>query len=196
MAYVYPQAYLWQPPQPYNTTHLNQSFPEHHYPLEDARHRIGHAFDFFHDDNISSPHSDIRETIHNYYIDVDLPGIGRDDLKMKWSNERTLLLEATKARSDISEAVEPPLEQLPSATPSATASKSDTGKPAKGALQHPVHQLTKERFVGNLVRAFNFPVDVDRETMTAKLQHGLLAIVVPKVEEHKIEPTPVKVEAL
>lgn len=51
-----------------------------------------------------------------------------------------------------------------------------------------------ERLIGDVLRAFNFPVDVDRDSTTAKLDAGLLRVIIPKVEHEQIEHVQVPVE--
>lgn len=182
----YPMYFI---PPPYSTTYVNKSFPEHHLPLEHTRHKIGHALhDWWSwDEPFRAPKADIRETLNNYYIDVELPGIqSKDQVKVKWTNNSTLLVEAIKGHIPIPEEKE--LEAVEQ--PADSASKENDTK----ALEHRVHSLVRERDVGKVVRAFNFPIKVNHEDMTANLQHGMLILRVPKAEETKVEHKEVEVE--
>lgn len=188
---AYPYSYI---PSRYKTTHLDRSFPEHHHPFESTRHRISQGFHNFYNitDNILSTRTDVRETLHNYYIDVELPDVElKDHLKLKWTNASTLIVEATKTRKDIAETVGTGPEGVTGESAGVTDKQTEA---AKGHVQDPVHLLVKEREIVSLARVFDFPIQVDREKMTAKLQHGLLAIVVPKIEEAKVEHKNVEIE--
>lgn len=167
--YYYPPTYYFSQP-PYNLTHLSRTFPEHHLPFEHTWQSISHGLHnaLAVNEQFPSMKADVRETLHNYYIDVEIPGIeSQEHLKLKWTNASTLLVEATKERKMIPE----------------TADE-----------KNPVHQLVSERHVGCLIRALDFPVPVNREGLTAKLQYGLLSVVVPKAEDAKVQHVEVPVE--
>ena len=57
----------------------------------------------------------------------------------------------------------------------ATASAAD-----KDQFEMPPWLILGERRIGSFRREFNFPVDVDMEKLSAKLEAGLLTIKVPK----------------
>jgi len=185
--------YLYAPPAPYVTTSVSRSFPEPHYwPLENAihntLHKIGHSVqDVVHPygNEVRTPHADIRETVDKFYIDVELPGLGGKtdpaDFCLKWTNSRTLFLEAELKQPEISVQ---------------TTSEEAAKKPEVNGEtpHHPIHLTTKERRLGHYARAFNFWVEVDREAMETKLQYGLLQIVLKKVPEEKTEHKVVNVE--
>ncbi|KAF2421471.1 HSP20-like chaperone [Tothia fuscella] len=160
----------------YGTTTVDPSFPEHHWPLEHTRHRIGdatHAIgEFFTGgDVLLDPASDIRETTKKFYIDVELPGLrSREALHVKWTNPRTLFVHARIERPKIAE-----IDELVKA-------EDKTPKP-----EHAVHHLLHERRVGKFARSFYFEAEVDTETMVADMSGGLLSIVVEK-KPHEQKP--------
>jgi HSP20 family molecular chaperone IbpA len=158
MAYFYPVI----TPPPYVTTTLSETFPGHHFPLQNTAHKIGHALHGLSPVTLN-PHIDVRETMKQYYIDVELPGVSdRKDLKLFWTSAGTLLLEATTTR--------PPIPEEPEAE-SAKAHPDDAAQ---------VHHTVRERGIGLHARSFNFAVPVERDQMKATLEAGLLRIVVPK----------------
>ena len=63
-------------------------------------------------------------------------------------------------------------------------------KPPESVL----HLTTRERLVGDIGRAFNCPVDVDHEAMKARLNSGLLSMVIPKKVRDKNYAKRVSVE--
>ncbi|KAM0815755.1 putative HSP20-like chaperone [Seiridium cardinale] len=181
MAYFY-----MEPPPVYSTTSVSQTFPEAHWPLEHTRHKIGeavHSAIHPYEQEVRTPHADIRETAKKYYIDIELPGLAdKKDLSLKWTGSRTLLVEAKIRRPEIKE------EGLvqPEAQPSGTG--------AKGPEEHPIHHLARERRLGPFARAFHFTMDVDHDQLEANLRHGLLRLVLPKPESEHKQPKEVDVK--
>ncbi|KAK7947756.1 30 kDa heat shock protein [Apiospora aurea] len=47
---------------------------------------------------VRSPCTDIRESDDAYFIDVELPGVVTDDIRLNWANSRVLLVEADAQR--------------------------------------------------------------------------------------------------
>jgi len=200
---------------PYPKTHIPQSYPEkghhlHHIPFPFMAHNL---YAKFHDkdEDVHQPKTDVRETTKNFYLDVELPGIKEHtDLKLRWNNERSLLLTSKTHRPEIPEGElieEPPLapaEEVvaPAATPQENGQAPNGGPPTATAQTeesqvqvapnpppkasqkpklHEPHLTIHERLIGDMVRGFTFPVDVDRDNTHAKLDAGILRIVVPKV---------------
>jgi len=132
-----------------------------------------------------APHIDVRETVEGYFIDVDLPGLGPGDpLKLKWSDSRTLMLEATTKRRDVDFRL--------GVTSSQT--ESDAKAPSTKDQENVVHQPVRERIVGDYMRAFTFPCEVNRDAMVAELQSGVLSLTIPKTPEAIIESKDVHVK--
>ncbi|KAK7981249.1 hypothetical protein PG989_013706 [Apiospora arundinis] len=61
--------------------------PEHHPPRAAANAA-----------EVRSPCTDIRESDDAYFIDVELPGVVTDDIRLNWTNSRVLLVEADAQR--------------------------------------------------------------------------------------------------
>jgi HSP20 family molecular chaperone IbpA len=167
----------------YQVTYIDETFPDHHLPFEHMRHAVGHAMhnmlnpyigEFTH-----SPRTDVRETVAKFYIDVELAGLrSKDDLTLTWTNANTLLLKATIHRPEI----EPDKE---------SAEPVDEKEAPKRAV---VHALVKERYVGKVARSFSFFVDVNAETMKARLLNGVLHIILEKMPHEQVQPKAVEVE--
>jgi len=185
MAYYYPLYF----PSPYVSTPIRETFPEHHYPLEHTRHRLSHALLQPPSNHIWNPHTDVRETAKRYYIDIELPGVSsKEDLKLHWISNTTLLLEFTTRRPPIEEEEE---EKKAEGETKAEGKKADDAK--DGEHGKAVHHTVRERNIGLHARSFNFTVPVDQDAMTAKLHSGLLRITVPKHAEAQTEPKQVEV---
>ncbi|KAF2421469.1 HSP20-like chaperone [Tothia fuscella] len=162
-------SYYYYTPPPFQTTFIDKSFPQRHWPLDNTRHK---------------PRADVRETVQGFYIDVELPGLGaKEELKLNWTNNRTLLIDATLKRPEISIEGQSPKIDVNQA---ATQTEDETGALKAQTVQHSVHQTIKERHMGTYSRAFFFGVEVVHETLEASLKYGLLRISVQKSpEEHK-----------
>lgn len=188
--FVYPQD------SQYVTTPLNTTFPQTHWPLQDTIHKVGHAVHGIvhpHDaPDIRTPSADVRETVKNYYIDVELPGVGsKDELSLTWTSGRTLLVEATIKRPEIPEDVEVKKVVTPSVSERAEAAVF----PEKHHhTDRPVHFLARERRFGQYGRAFHIPYDIDHDKIQTSMKSGLLRIVVPKPEIAHKEPKKVEVK--
>jgi HSP20 family molecular chaperone IbpA len=163
----------------------------------------------FHDKDLDAhqPKTDVRETTKNFYLEVELPGVKEHtELRLRWTNSRTLLLTSKTTRPEIPDeelVEEPPLPAAaaaatPAAAPAAEGAEveaaqqnGETAAPAAAAAatEEPTpkpklvqpHLTIHERLVGEMIRAYSFPVDVDRDSTHAKLEAGILRVVVPKV---------------
>ena len=179
------------PQQPYLTTFLDESFPKHHHLFEGTRHRIDTALQTHHDQYIHTPRVDVRETAERFYIDIELPGLAdKDALALKWNNSKNLFVEASITRPLIDGS---PKEK---AVDKSTANGADSQKihNVEGKVsEEPVHLVVRERGVGQFDRAFQFPVEVDHDTLVAKLQYGLLRITVVKKESDQLSEKRVEV---
>lgn len=190
MAFFYPYPNI----DPFPTTYVAHTYPEkghhlHHVPLPYLAHK---AHQFVHDKDLDVhlPKADLRETPKNFYLEVELPGVkDKSELHLRWTTLRKLLVTTQTARSVI------PEEELADA-PAAEAPATETPAADKTPVKQEPHLTVHERAIGEIMRAFNFPVDVDRDNTHAKLDAGLLTIVVPKVEHEEPEKhhVPVKVQ--
>lgn len=176
--YYYPGWYYYSP-EPYHTT----SIPKHNHhvpaPLKVAQHAF-HDFAHPYGDNypLPAPPTDIRETAAAYHLDIELPGLrDKSDVKLKWKGARTLFIDALIKRQPL------PEEALQSSSTESLASKDKHHKKE----EKPVHFLKRERKLGEVARAFNFPVDVKQDETIAKLAYGVLTITVPKKEKDQVD---------
>src|ERR1700761_2660033 len=166
--------YLYQIPS-FKTSYLNETFPSHPWPLEHTRHAIGNAVhDFFNPFEGSpaiNPHADVRETTKKIYIDVELPGAkSAEDLSLTWTNKNTLLLKANIDRPEIS-ADEAEMRET---------AEDENIENQNTQKKNPIHLVCKERHIGTYARAFTFAIDVNHDSMKARLLNGILRIILEK----------------
>jgi HSP20 family molecular chaperone IbpA len=181
--------------EPYTTTIVYKSFPEHQTAIKETAHHVLHtlhkAGHYFHEfinpviegeEDMHTPRADIRETADKYYIEVELPGIKMNkDFKLQWTNSRSLLLQA--------HVKQPEIDLQSTAKEMTNGSEEQLTK-----SRYPIHYFKRERVFGQFYRAFEFWAPVDHDTIEAKLHNGLLRIVITKVFEEQVKCKPVKVE--
>jgi HSP20 family molecular chaperone IbpA len=75
------------------------------------------------------------------------------------------------------------------------SAQGDEARKAESAAKKEPHLTVDERQIGDMMRAFNFPVDVDRDNTHAKLDAGLLRVTVPKMMhgDAKVRHIPVSI---
>jgi HSP20 family molecular chaperone IbpA len=180
-------AFYAYPPDFYYTTGVEKSFPVHHYPFEHARHKVSHLLENF-DSPIPKfhvPKADIRETVSEFFIDVELPGVEEtEDVKLRWNNSRTLMVDAKAEGGHYGFAVNGRENSVVSDGEVKTngGKTKEDGRGEKVEEKDATHVTLGERWHGKMVRAFNFPVDVRHEGLKAKLRAGVLRMEIPKVE--------------
>lgn len=125
-----------------------------------------------------SPNFDVHETENCYILEGELPGLqNKDELHLEFTDPRTLVVRGHVDRSYQS-------GQLPRLTDTEgegnmLKSKEREEKPTS---QQPRYWVS-ERSVGEFQRSFSFPTSVDVDNVKAGLEHGLLKVTVPKMEQ-------------
>ena len=89
--------------------------------------------------------ADVRETATEYVIQLDVPGVAKEDITVD-VDEKTVRIEATFKRPDVE------------------------GQTA----------VLSERVIGALTRNFRLPHAVDAEQASARHEHGVLTLTLPK----------------
>ena len=157
----------------------------------------------FHDKDMEAhqPKADVRETMKSFYVEVELSGVKEHtEMRLRWTNSRTLLLSSQTARPEIpeEELLETPIAPVTTPAPNDEATITATVHSTPRAEEHealpkpppttpqkpkllPPHLTIHERSIGEMLRGFSFPVDVDQDATHAKLDAGILRIVVPKI---------------
>lgn len=93
---------------PHPTLYLHETWPEtpphhaFHIPAPYFRHKLCR---WLHntDNNTHVPSTDVRETIEEYHLDIELPGIAdKSQIRIRWTSTRTLLIQARIDRPHLS----------------------------------------------------------------------------------------------
>jgi HSP20 family protein len=107
------------------------------------------------DTTYSTPRMNIMETKDNYKLELCIPGLTKDDVKLSIDAEGNLVVEMTK----------------------------ETKKESKEEMRYLRHEFSVEHFRQTVM----LPDDIHKEQISAKVENGILDIVIPKVtvEEKK-----------
>ena len=110
------------------------------------------------DTTYSTPRMNIMETKDNYKLELCIPGLTKDDVKLSNDTEGNLVVEMTKEN------------------------KSEK-KENKEEMRYLRHEFSVEHFRQTVM----LPEDIHKEQISAKVENGILDIVIPKVtvEEKK-----------
>ena len=108
------------------------------------------------DTSYSTPRMNIMETKDNYKLELCIPGLTKDDVKLSIDAEGNLVVEMTKE------------------------TKKENNKEEMRYLRH---EFSVEHFRQTVM----LPEDIHKENISAKVENGILDIVIPKVtvEEKK-----------
>ena len=108
------------------------------------------------DNTYSTPRMNIMETKDNYKLELCIPGLTKDDVKLSIDQEGNLVVEMTKE------------------------SKHEE---KNNEVRYLRHEFSVEHFRQTVM----LPDDIHKEQISAKVEHGILDIVIPKVtmEEKK-----------
>jgi HSP20 family protein len=110
------------------------------------------------------PMVDVHEDENSYYIDAELPGLRREDVKLNFQ-DGVLTISGERRYTR---------EQK-------TGGENGHGEGnGKGSSCHRM-----ERFYGKFHRQFSFPTHVDADRIAAKFEDGVLKVTVAKAEEVK-----------
>ena len=110
------------------------------------------------DTTYSTPRMNIMETKDNYKLELCIPGLTKEDVKLSIDAEGNLVVEMTKETKN-------------------------EKKENKEEMRYLRHEFSVEHFCQTVM----LPEDIHKEQISAKVENGILDIVIPKVtmEEKK-----------
>lgn len=125
-----------------------------------------------------SPNFDVHETENSYILEGEFPGLqNKDELHLEFIDPRTLLVRGRVERSYQT-------GQPPRVTDTEDENKTKGREEKETKSQQPRYWVS-ERSMGEFQRSFSFPTPVDVDSVKAGLEHGLLKVTVPKMEQKK-----------
>lgn len=156
------------------------------------------------------PKFDVRETAESYELHGELPGMGKENVNIEFTEPQTMLVRGKVERTYT--AGTPPTGQIedtamsgaitegeePKASRKATVEDEDVDNNKDSAYEVVEKQTEEEkkpadkakywlteRSIGEFSRSFNFPARVDQDAVSANFKDGILSIVVPKAKPHE-----------
>lgn len=106
---------------------------------------------------ISQPRVDWKETPKGHVINVDLPGLGKDQLNVELEPENRILRVSRKTNNN----------------------NNTNNRDEKAAGEH-WHRVERSGY-GKFLRQFRLPENVDLDSITASLENGVLTISISKL---------------
>jgi HSP20 family molecular chaperone IbpA len=171
------------------------------------RHHRGHIPTF-------QPKFDVREVEDAYELHGELAGMDKKDVHLEFTDPQTLLvrgriersytagtppaglLEETKMSGAITEGgeekkahkvtVEDETDDGSPTPATTTADEVEKHEPEKESKKtDKAKYWVSERSIGEFSRSFSFPVRINQDGVTAKLDNGILSVHVPKAPKHE-----------
>jgi len=148
-----------------------------------------------------NPKFDVAEHEKNYVLHGELPGVPPENVVIEFTDPQTMVVrghaEKTRTEGDPSiagriegkeaeriegaKAPEGAAEGEKAAEKQVERKEEKTGENKEGKTK--AKYWLSERSFGEFSRVFSFPASVDQEGVTAKFEHGVLNITVPKAEK-------------
>lgn len=139
------------------------------------------------DSAVWRPVVDVHEDENAYLIDIELPGLSREDLKINFQENTLTISGERRYRHDGGGQQNGQAKGEDASVNGNAGSANGEGatkvevQPKKKTLS--AHRL--ERVYGRFFRNFSFPTAVDAEAISARFENGVLEVMVPKAEEVK-----------
>jgi len=143
-----------------------------------------------------SPNFDVHETQHEYILEGELPGLAdKKNVSIEFTDDKTILIQGKIERlmrgwtddAGNFQAIEGGEQQK---QVEQSAGENQGGQEEKKSAEDKEKEKEKrskywvsERSVGEFSRSFSFPGHVDIDNVKANLGHGILKVVVPKLEK-------------
>lgn len=129
------------------------------------------------------PDVDIRDAISQYLLELECPGVKDPaSIHCQWTSSRHLTVSGTVARPEYVPCDDAEmLALMPGLCREREIRNGEDGEGERNGHEAPaVYLVLGERRMGSFRRNFTFPVEVEHESMTARLEAGLLRIKVLK----------------
>lgn len=139
-----------------------------------------------------SPNFDVHETQHEYILEGEVPGLSdKKNVSIEFTDDKTVLIQGKierAVRGWVDEAGNvKAIEQGEQQKQIEQAGDEQKEKQKEQQKQPDAEKRSKywvsERSVGEFSRSFSFPGHVDIDNVKASLEHGILKVVVPKLEK-------------
>ncbi|KAK5659906.1 hypothetical protein OQA88_13370 [Cercophora sp. LCS_1] len=142
-----------------------------------------------------TPKFDVAEHEKNYTLQGELPGVPPENVNIEFTDPQTLVVSghAEREHTEGDPSLAKGMIEGSGDKKKIEGKKGDTSSASKkdeSSKEGKTKYWLSERSFGEFSRVFNFPATVDQDKVEAKFNHGVLDIMVPKMEKkgtHKIE---------
>jgi len=150
-----------------------------------------------------NPRINITEDINNYYIHVDLPGMTKDQVKMEFNEEKRILTIAGERKSPYDSNQDETLPDHASTSENATSSSSsssssnnnnETTESSKNEEKNEMKFVLRESRYGKFSRTFPIPKNCNLNNIKAKMENGLLEVIINKIEHPKNQKRSIQIQ--
>ncbi|ORX80196.1 HSP20-like chaperone [Anaeromyces robustus] len=132
-----------------------------------------YTYSFSYNNNSYIPNINISEDEKHYYLQVELPGMTKDQIKMEINEDRILTIAGERKSIDSK-------NKDKNENPS-TSNENGNEESNKNNKNNNRKYTLKESNYGKFERSFNVPEDGDLETIQAKMENGLLEVTINKI---------------
>jgi len=126
---------------------------------------------------------DVEETAQEYTFVADVPGLGKNDIKVQVNKDRELSISGERHQ--------------PSSTGSSSSNASDDvtveGSEGGKAAASKVQRKRQERRFGTFKRTWNLPEDADVSQIRASVDQGVLKLVISRTQPAEPEVTEIPI---
>lgn len=138
---------------------------------------------------IWTPKFDLQETPNTYVLHGELPGIEKKDIHIEFIDEQTVSIRghSERVQTHSSEDDEGAASKEKESADNKESSSKEVTHQDKDKQQVAAHKerphhkyWVSERSFGEFARSFTFPSRVDSSGVVAKLENGVLNLVIPK----------------
>ncbi|ORX50775.1 HSP20-like chaperone [Piromyces finnis] len=134
------------------------------------------------------PKMNLSEDENNYYIHADLPGMTKDKIKMEIDEERTLTISGEREniyKNNADEKSKKERQENEKEQASTTTTTND-GMEAEINDRNNNHKYSMmECCYGSFSRSFTIPEDGNIDNIQAKMENGVLEIIINKIKTQK-----------
>lgn len=118
----------------------------------------------------SAPMLNVLESADAYTLQVAAAGFSREEVEVKLDEEEALVISIQKKAEDT------------------TSKESSESTEVAKAEEKPVRYLRREFTHQSFAQRLLLPEDADKESISAKMENGMLEVVIPKVKEEVKTP--------
>jgi len=126
---------------------------------------------------------DVEETAQQYTFVADVPGLGKNDIKVQVNKDRVLSISGERQQHSKSS----------NASTSKTADTVDVSASEGQKAEQKAQHRRQERRFGTFKRTWNLPEDADVSQIKASVEQGVLTLVINRTQPAEPEITTIPI---